>query len=192
MLNTLRARLRGRTSDLSLPPPRTPWGRAARLAVRFRWAVIAFWIAAALLVTLTLPTLEQAQVGALGDLVPTNSAALDAELRSSQLFSFPLLSRTLVVQRDARGLSTFQEAAAVNRAVALNQHQYPGLARISGALVITNLLGKPPFSRESSTTAITYLFFKSDVSPGLTFPRFGGHLTAGVERPRQGGSSAEN
>jgi integrase len=26
----------------------------------------------------------------------------------------------------------------------------------------------------------------------LTFPRFGGHLTAGVERPRQGGSSAEN
>jgi RND superfamily putative drug exporter len=33
--------------------------------------------------------------------------------------------------------------------------------------VITNLLGKPPFSRESSTTAITYLFFKSDVSPGL-------------------------
>ncbi|MDQ6777703.1 MAG: MMPL family transporter [Actinomycetota bacterium] len=134
--------------------------------MRFRWAVIIFWVAAALVATLTLPTLEQAQVGALGDLVPANSAALDAELRSTQLFSFPLLSRTLVVERAAGGLSTLQQAAAVNRAVALNKHQYPDLARIGGALVITNLLGKPPFSRESSTTAITYLFFAPNVSTG--------------------------
>ncbi len=148
------------------PARRASWAMIAWLAVRFRWAVIVFWLLTALVTTLSLPTLEQAQVGALGDLVPTNSAALDAELRSHQLFSFPLLSRTLVVQRDANGLSTFQQAAAINRALALNKHEDPGLERIGGALVITNLLGKPPFSRENSTTAITYLFFKADVSTG--------------------------
>ncbi len=137
----------------------------AWLVVRLRWGVIAFWIASSVVLTLSLPSIREAQVGALGDLVPNKSAALDAELRSSELFSFPLLSRTVVVQRDPRGLSARQQAAAVGRAAELNRHGYPELRRVGGALVVNNLLGKPPLSRERSTTAITYLFFRRDVSP---------------------------
>ena len=150
------------------PGDRPPgaWGLAASIIVRFRFAVVVFWIAAAVAVTATLPTIREAQVGALGDLMPNNAAALDAELRSSELFPFPLLSRTLVVQRDPDGLSASQVAASARRAVALTRGDYPELRRVSGALPVSNLLGKPPFSRERSTTAITYLFFKPEVSQG--------------------------
>jgi hypothetical protein len=45
-----------------------------------------------------------------------------------------------------------------------------------------------------STTSMGSGFVECDgaTGGGVTFPRFGGHLTAGVERPSQGGSSAEN
>ncbi len=35
-----------------------------------------------------LPTIRQAQVGALGDLVPNDAAAIEAERRSHELFGF--------------------------------------------------------------------------------------------------------
>ncbi len=150
----------------SSPGHRPPgaWGLAAWLVVKLRFAVIAFWIAAAVLLTLSLPTIREAQVGALGDLVPNNAGAIDAELRSSELFRFPLLSRTLVVQRDADGLPGAELAGHARRALKLNKGEYPALRRIAGALPISNLFGKPPFSRERSTTAITYLFFEPEVS----------------------------
>jgi hypothetical protein len=44
------------------------------------------------LATVALPTIEEAQNGALGDLVPASSEALDAELRSNELFGFPVLN----------------------------------------------------------------------------------------------------
>ncbi len=140
------------------------WLAAAALIVRLRWAVIVFWIAAAGILTVTLPSIREAQTGALGDLVPNGARALEAELRSSQLFGFPLLSRTLVVQRKPRGLSVSELATTVGRAVALNRNAYPELQRVGGALPVNNALGKPPFSREGSTTAITYLFFSPAVS----------------------------
>lgn len=148
------------------PRPEGPWGAVAALVVRLRWAVIVFWIASAVILTMTLPSIRDAQNGALGDLVPNGAKALDAELRSSELFRFPLLSRTLVVQRQPGGLAISELAATIGRAVALNRHAYPELVRVGGALPINNALGKPPFSRESSTTAITYLFFSPKVDQG--------------------------
>jgi hypothetical protein len=65
-----------------------------------------------------------------------------------------------VVQRNRDGLSADQTARAVRRAVDVNRGLLGGLERVAGALVISNSLGKPPFSRESSTTALTYLFFQ--------------------------------
>ncbi len=164
-----RTRLARVISAADEPHPPTLVERTSRrfmaLVVKLRWLVITLWLVAAVTLTMTLPSIEEAQNGALGDLVPNESEALDAELRSSELFRFPLLSRTLVVQRDPKGLSARQQAAAVRRGVALNRRSYPELQRVGGALVVTNLLGKPPFSRERSTTAITYLFFTQDVSP---------------------------
>ena len=85
--------------------------RFARLIVRLRWPIAIGWVAAAVAATLALPSIEEAQTGALGDLVPDGAEALDAELRMSELFGFPLLSRTIVVQRDGEGLSAAAQAA---------------------------------------------------------------------------------
>jgi RND superfamily putative drug exporter len=166
---TLREFMAGRDSGRKRPlrhsdRPPGAWGLAAWLVVRLRFAVIAFWIAAAVVLTMALPTIREAQVGSLGDLVPNDARAVDAEIRSSELFRFPLLSRTLVVQRDRDGLSSRELAAFARRTVALNRGEYPELKRVGGALPISNVLGKPPFSRERSTTAITYLFFSPEVS----------------------------
>ena len=68
-----------------------------------------------------LPSLDEAQTGALGDLVPADSPAVDAALRAFELFAFPVLSRTLLVQRDADGLTAFEQAHVVRRAVALTR-----------------------------------------------------------------------
>ncbi len=144
--------------------PPGPSGLAAALIVKLRFFIVAFWVVAAVLLTVELPSIREAQTGAVGDLVPKDASALDAELRSSKLFRFPLLSRVLVVQRDRDGLSAIEQARVARRAAAINRGRYPELRRVGGALPITNALGRPPFSRERSTTAITYLYFAPDVS----------------------------
>jgi len=138
-------------------------GAVASATVRGRWAILLFWLSLAGVLTVALPTIREAQVGALGDLVPHRAEALDAELRSSELFRFPLLSRTTVVQRDPDGLSVAEQTRVGRRAVALNRHEYPGLRRIAGAIPVTNTMGRPAFARERSTTAITYLLFRPAV-----------------------------
>ena len=135
----------------------------ASAVLRLRYAIVVAWVAAAVAATLLLPSIEEAQTGSLGDLVANDGDAVRAEQRSADLFGFPLLSRTVVVQRDPDGLSAAAQARVVRRAVALNRGEYPGLTGVAGALTATNALGRPPFSRESSTTALTYLFFPGDI-----------------------------
>ena len=69
--------------------------RFGRAVVALRWPIALAWIVAAALTTALLPSIEESQTGALGDLVPNDAAAIDAELRSAELFGFPLLSRTI-------------------------------------------------------------------------------------------------
>ena len=148
--------------------------------MRLRWAILGFWILAALLVSSFLPTIREAQVGSLGDLVPNQADAIDAELRSKELFAFPLLSRTLVVQRSADGLSAREQVRVVERAAALNQRDDRTARSIAGAIPVTNALGRPPFSRERSTTALTYLFFQPEVDRHSRI-RLGRRLTRRIE-----------
>jgi RND superfamily putative drug exporter len=140
--------------------------RFGRAVVAMRWPIVLFWIAAATAATAFLPSIEESQTGALGALVPSHADALDAELRSAELFGFPLLSRTIVVQRDPRGLPPSAQASTVSRALALNRDAQPGLDRIGGALPVLNTVTLPPFTRERGTTAITYLYFRPDVGAG--------------------------
>ncbi len=135
----------------------------ARWVVRGRVFVIVAWIAAAVAVTMWLPTIRQAQVGALGDLVPNDAAAIEAERRSHELFGFPLISRTLVVERRGQGLPLKRRAEVVLRAARVNRGNDPGLRSVVGALPVSNAFGRPPFSRERSTTAVTYLFIAPDI-----------------------------
>lgn len=137
----------------------------ARLFVRLRYAILVFWLLAAAGAFVFLPTFREAQVGSVGDLVPADAEAFDAEVRSAELFGFPLLSRTLLVEHDPDGLSALEQARMLRRMVELNTDALPGLEGIAGAITITNAFGRPPFARERSTTALTYLFFPPDIGP---------------------------
>jgi RND superfamily putative drug exporter len=144
----------------------------ARLVTRLRWVLIAFWVAAAITTSLVLPTINEAQIGAVGDLAPRHAEAIETERRAHELFGFPLLSRTIVVQRDPSGLSARAQARAVGRAYALNRKLLPDVDGIAGALPLTNAIGGAKLAKERSTTALTYLFFPPDIGPvgreGLT------------------------
>lgn len=138
--------------------------RFARLIVRLRYVIPLLWIAGAILATTLLPTIEQAQTGGLGDLVPKDAEAIKTEQRAAELFGFPLLSRTVVVQREAKGLSALAQLRVAERAVAITRHRVSNLSRVAAALPIVNIPRVTPFARERSTTALTYLLFKPDVS----------------------------
>lgn len=141
-----------------------PPARLAVLLCRLRWLVVAAWVAGAVVAGMFLPTIEQAGTGALGALIPKDADAVKAEIASKTEFGFPLLSRTLLVERDPHGLSAVQQARVVRHAAQLTRGRLAGFDDVAGAIPLTNALGRPPFSRERSTTAITYLFFRPAVS----------------------------
>lgn len=137
----------------------------AGLVVRLRWLVVAFWAAAAVASVTLLPTIREAQTGALGDLVPVDAEAIATEQRSAELFAFPFLSRTQVVIRDPGGLNARILAATTARVVALNRKQIPGLRAIAGAYVVANVTGSEAFARERGTTLVVPLLYRPDIGP---------------------------
>ncbi len=160
-----RERTASEASRLTEPPVAGVLPRVfAWLVVRLRWLILLGWIVAAVAATRYLPPISKVEAGAIGDLVPTDTPALKAEADSVQLFGFPVLTRTAIVQRDPHGLSPGAQARVVLRAVQLTTHKLPGYQGIAGAFPITNTLGVFPGSHERSTTAITYLFFEPNVS----------------------------
>ncbi len=138
--------------------------RFAGLVVRGRFVVVAAWIALAIAVTLGLPSIREAQVGALGDLVPAGAKAITTEERSAELFSFPLLSRTIVVARDPGGLSAAQQASIGRSVLLLDQGELP-LLRETRGYVVSNTIGVAPLVRERSTTVVIPLLFRTSVGP---------------------------
>ncbi|HEX3691263.1 MAG TPA: MMPL family transporter, partial [Solirubrobacteraceae bacterium] len=142
------------------PSPRRFSQLLGVLWCRYPWTVIVFWLAATAAAMVWLPSISQQGGGALGALAPKNASAVQAEVESATRFAFPLLSRTTLVQRDPHGRSVMQQARAIRLAEQLTRHTLPGYGDILGALTVTNSLGVPPFSREHSTTMLTYLFFK--------------------------------
>ena len=139
---------------------------AARFAgaiVRARLPIVVGWIAVAVVMAVALPTLHEAQTGALGQLVPADSRALEAEELSAELFRFPLASRTVVAERDARGLPASRVIATGRLAADVNRGRVPGV-RASGAYGVTNAVVGLPFARERGTTALSFLLFEPEFS----------------------------
>jgi RND superfamily putative drug exporter len=124
------------------------------------------WIAAAILVTLYLPTVTSNESSG-GDLTPPDTPALLAEAHSFEVFGTTALSRTIVVQRDEGGLpDDVREAAFVQAAGVLRGEtgaEFPGLV---AALPVLNLQPLVPGSKEDGTTIITYLYFDPTVGWG--------------------------
>ncbi|HYY76679.1 MAG TPA: MMPL family transporter [Gaiellaceae bacterium] len=148
---------------MSPRPGRAAGGRFARLVVAFRHVILLAWVAGAAACVLTLPSLEEARGEALGSLVPRNAPAFRTQIRSAELFRIPILSNTLVVQRDPEGLSPSEQARVVERAVKIARRDYPDLLSVPFALPLLNTAGAVPGSREVSTTAVTYLYFEPDL-----------------------------
>ncbi|WP_168929362.1 MMPL family transporter [Nocardioides sp. GY 10113] len=144
-------------------------GRAARAfarsVVRARWAILALWACA--LVGLTLaPAADRPGGSGLRGVLSADTPAVQTEIRSVEIFGFPLSSRTVVVQRDADGLSPYAHARTVVRAAAVDRGKAGDVAPIRGALPLTNARGLFPGARESGTTALTYLLFGPGTSLG--------------------------
>ncbi|HET9674942.1 MAG TPA: MMPL family transporter [Gaiellaceae bacterium] len=132
----------------------------AWIIVRLRLAIVAAWLVAAVAAVAYLPDLHQSgdQQELLG-LVPDNAEALAAGVRSTELFSVPVIAETAVVQRDPDGLSRPALQRIALRAKRIADGQDPELREIEAALPIVNLENVFPGSRESGTTAITFLHF---------------------------------
>ena len=144
-----------------------PARAVARLLVTLRWWVIGFWVCASLSAWLIFPSLGEGQGGGgLGGLLPRDTPAITTELRSVDLFGFPLTGRTALVQRQPDGLSPYAQARSVVSAVGVTREPDPRLPALRGALPITNALAAFPASREQDTTALTYMLFDPDVSLG--------------------------
>jgi len=132
----------------------------AWILVRLRLAIVAAWLLAAVAALVYLPDLRQSgdKQDLLG-LVPDNAEALAAAARSTRLFDVPILAETAVVQRDPDGLSRPALQRIALRAKRISDGQDPELREIEGAVPIVNLENVFPASRESGTTAITFLHF---------------------------------
>jgi len=130
----------------------------ARALVWSRYLIIAFWVAVAVASVTWLPTITEARRDSGVDgFVPPKSSTVDTELRSARAFGFPLLSRTVMVQRNPEGLPLLVQAEAVARAARISRGG-DGSPLIFGALPVPNTFQLFPGSRESGTTVLTYLF----------------------------------
>jgi RND superfamily putative drug exporter len=136
----------------------------AWLVVRLRWPIVLAWIAAAIGTSLLLPSLEDAGGLPATSLVPRDSDSLATTARSQELFPIPLTGQTAVVQRDPDGLSAAAQARVIERALAVSARKDRDLPGLEFALPLTNTLELVPSSRESSTTAVTFLVMRPDLT----------------------------
>lgn len=133
---------------------------AAWLIVRLRWLVVLGWVAASIAATVYLPDLQDVgdDTSLLG-LVPEDSESIATQARLAELFEVPVVTHTHVVQRDREGLSREAVRRVAESARRIADAADPELTEIRLALPIVNAEGVVPSSRETGTTAITYLFF---------------------------------
>ena len=133
---------------------------AAWLIVALRWPIVLAWVAAAVAAVVYLPSLEDAgDETSLVGLVPADADSIEAGARSAELFSIPVVTHTAVVQRNPDGLSRPAVKRVFRRAKRVNDAQDPELREIKGALPLVNARGLLAGSRETRTTAVTFLFF---------------------------------
>jgi putative drug exporter of the RND superfamily len=128
--------------------------------VRLRWPILLAWLAATVAVFVYLPSLQDAGgETSLAGLVPEDAESIAAGVRSAELFGVPVITHTVVVQRREDGLTKPALRRIAARAKRIADKRDPELAQIEFALPLVNLRRLVPSSRESGTTAITYLFF---------------------------------
>ena len=138
----------------------------AWLIVTLRYPIIVAWIAGAVLMALNLPNIGEGSGGELGGVVPQHSQALQAENASLSQFEFPLTSRTMIIERNPKGLTQKQQETIIRRDLQLSKQHKPPFNDLLGALPVPNTLPVLPFATEEGTAVLSYLF--TPPSLGLT------------------------
>lgn len=137
-------------------------GPIARWVVRLRVLVLLGWVGAAVAMALLLPGTSGG--AAVSGLVPDDAPAVRVEQETLDEFGFPLISRTMVVQREPDGLGGGALAASARTAAAASEPALRGRpGRLAYALPVANLPPLDRISRERGTTAVTYLYFRRGV-----------------------------
>lgn len=143
--------------------------RFAAGVVAAPWAVLAAVAAAAVAAVLLLPGLG-ASGGGLSGLVGRGNPAIQAQLDAIERFGLPLLSRTVVVQRDPNGLDVFTQADSVLRALEVDKRTLDAAGDPDSELLLAYpLVNNPvlfPQAGEQNTTIITYLFIAPTANLG--------------------------
>lgn len=135
----------------------------AWLVVKLRWFVVLGWATGAMAAAVWLPA--AVPNSDLAGFAPPNSRAIETETASAKAFGFPILSRTVLVQRHEHGLSQAAQQRVAERAVAVAKGTAGDVGPIAGVAPVANTAGVFPASTEQGTTALTYVFSK----PGTTF-----------------------
>ena len=135
----------------------------AWLVVKLRWFIVLGWAAAAVAAAVSLPA--SMPNSDLSGFAPPNSRAIATETASAKAFGFPVLSRTVIVQRSEEGLSQAAQERLVQRAVGVAKGTLGDVGPIAGVFPVANTKGVFPSSAEPDTTALTYVVSK----PGTSF-----------------------
>ena len=144
-------------------------GRSPRLyawlVVLLRLPVVGLWIAAAALAFVNLPSFGSSE-GPVVQLIPAHAASLRTSARLLRIFKVPAGSEFAVVVRDPNGLSAQAHAAVAEQALAVDRQPHQSGSGPSFAVPIADTLRLLPGSRESGTTAITFLYYPPSMPAG--------------------------
>jgi RND superfamily putative drug exporter len=135
----------------------------ARTIVALRFLLIPAWIAAALWVSLSLPSIFGSEASDLGSLLPRDSEAIRVEEEAIEAFGLPVLSRTMVVAHE-RGDFTVRQGEAAARFIGRVDEEPEATAKLRAV----PLLDAPGLleSKRLGSTLVVYLY----VDPALLEP----------------------
>jgi putative drug exporter of the RND superfamily len=127
----------------------------ARLIVALRFLIVPAWIAGAVWVSFSLPSMFSSDADQLSSLVPQSSEAVKVEERAVEVFGAPVLSRTVIVAHDPDRFSVDQGKAAADFISAIDEQP---IGRVH--LRAVPLLDAPGLleSKRLGTTLVVFLY----------------------------------
>jgi RND superfamily putative drug exporter len=133
----------------------------ARLIVALRFLIVPAWIAGAIWLSLSLPSIFGAEANDLGSLLPSNSEAISVEEKGIEVFGLPVLSRTMVVAHQEGDFTLDQGKAAARFIGGVDE-----VPERRAELRAVPLLDAPGLleSKRLGSTLVVYLY----VDPALT------------------------
>ncbi len=136
--------------------------RAATAIVRLRWLILAVWLGGAAASYILLQGPSALPTSSLYALIPRDTQAFHALDLEQRLFSTSILPQIAVVQH-AEPLTASQQATILRTAVHLDQGRLQGYPPGAVAIPVINDVPFLPGTRETATTAVTYMGFPSKI-----------------------------